>query len=554
MRLLNSSTLALEEFFDDHTPKYAILSHRWLDDEVSLQDMLNGKASKKAGYAKLKLCCDQAVKDGLQYAWVDTCCIDKTSSAELTEAINSMYRWYQNATVCYAYISDVQDNDPLIDPTFRGSMWFTRGWTLQELIAPACVEFYNKTWKKLGTKESLREVISDITNIDVEMLLAGADPEAFSIAKRMSWASKRTTTRSEDRAYSLLGLFGVNMPMLYGEGARAFIRLQEEIMKSSDDQSLFAWTSNSDNYRGLLAQSPGDFADCHNVVSSKSKWNRRPYSVTNMGLSVQMPMVAWAMETYLAALDCEIENVPNSRIGIFLQLQPEDKQYARVRLQGQDTQTFKSELAAKSQYREIFIRQKGHPPRPITDRLYGFWIRKLPKTTATDAKLGTLSDVDCWNKWSDEDRILEIPRGSSGTAGCLRYRSNSFTETLKLGFDLDFNPICQFGGHLYSPVKPPVDPQSREAKMHPSWMDIGRSDYLHMGNRRTGYYQDSHPHRISITDEEVGGKRMWVLDILNLDDPANGIRQEYVCDGCGLVSDCPFVFPSSALGILLTEQ
>ena len=146
---------------------------------------------------------------------VDTCCIDKSSSAELTESINSMYRWYQEAAICYAYLFDVQSGDM---SSLSRSAWLTRGWTLQELIAPARVEFYSSTWDNLRTKASLKKEISAVTGIDVEVL-EGADPDRFSVTKRMSWASKRTTTRVEDRAYSLLGLFGVNMPMLYGEGA-----------------------------------------------------------------------------------------------------------------------------------------------------------------------------------------------------------------------------------------------------------------------------------------------------------------------------------------------
>lgn len=281
MRLLNSTNIELEEFPDDNIPKYAILSHRWQDDEVSLQDMLSATAVKKAGYIKLKLCCNQAVEDDLQYVWVDTCCIDKTSSAELSESINSMYRWYQNAAVCYAYLFDVGGTRLSNDSSFSKSVWFTRGWTLQELIAPLNVEFYNSAWDKLGTKESLIDTIAATTGIDVEAL-KGVDPEHFSVAKRMSWASKRTTTRAEDIAYSLLGLFGVNMPMLYGEGERAFIRLQEEIMKHSDDHSIFAWSSDDNKYRGLLAKSPVDFRNCYNIISSSSRLNRLLFSVTNM--------------------------------------------------------------------------------------------------------------------------------------------------------------------------------------------------------------------------------------------------------------------------------
>ncbi|TVY51416.1 Vegetative incompatibility protein HET-E-1 [Lachnellula cervina] len=281
MRLLNATSLKLEEFFDDSLPPYAILSHRWQDDEVSFQDMQTDAARQKAGYTKLKLCCDQAVKDGLGYAWVDTCCIDKSSSAGLSESINSMYRFYQGSAACYAYLFDVQNNRA----SFSMSAWFSRGWTLQELIAPARVKFYSSTWGNLGTKADFKNEISAITGIDIQVL-EGVDPARFCIAKRMSWASRRKTTRIEDRAYSLLGIFDVNMPMLYGEGEKAFLRLQDEIMKHSDDNSLFAWSSTDDNYRGLLAKSPSCFSNCTNIVLSERKLNQVPYSTTNMGLKI----------------------------------------------------------------------------------------------------------------------------------------------------------------------------------------------------------------------------------------------------------------------------
>jgi hypothetical protein len=237
MRLLDSRTLRLVEFFDASIPKYAILSHRWEDEEVSLQDMQTGVAKDKKGYRKIESCCRRARLDGHEWVWIDTCCIDKTSSAELSEAINSMFRWYQRAWMCYAYLSDVWNESTgyqgeawrLLDAfTLRAlndSLWFTRGWTLQELIAPDEVTFYDKDWCKIGTKTDLKETLSSITGIDVSVFDPWFSVDSFSIAQRMSWASNRQTTRTEDMAYCLLGIFGINMPLLYGEGSRAFIRL-----------------------------------------------------------------------------------------------------------------------------------------------------------------------------------------------------------------------------------------------------------------------------------------------------------------------------------------
>ncbi|KAK3346002.1 heterokaryon incompatibility protein-domain-containing protein [Lasiosphaeria hispida] len=261
MRLLKTGSIELREFTDDQVPPYAILSHTWSAEEITLRDLQENHAvANKKGYEKIKRCCSVAGAKGFEYVWVDTCCIDKTSSAELSEAINSMYRWYEEAGECYAYLADVPSK-----VEFSKSRWFTRGWTLQELIAPSTVIFFNEDWEALGTKESLRQAISDCTRIPVGILLGEDDLEMFSIAQKMSWAARRETTRVEDRAYCLLGIFGIHMPLIYGEKETAFIRLQEEIMKISDDHSLFAWRS-VDNRGGILATSPAAFIDSSSIV------------------------------------------------------------------------------------------------------------------------------------------------------------------------------------------------------------------------------------------------------------------------------------------------
>ncbi|KAH8803578.1 heterokaryon incompatibility protein-domain-containing protein, partial [Xylogone sp. PMI_703] len=237
MRLLiTEGELSLKEFGGKEVPPYAILSHTWGEKEVTLEDIKRGNAKDNAGYVKVQGACNKAATDGYEYIWIDTCCIDKASSAELSEAINSMYRWYEEAEVCYAHLADVPSK-----AKFAESRWFTRGWTLQELIAPSTLKFVNEQWKEIGTKSSLGLELSQITGVPVGILLGKDDLESASIAQRMSWASKRETTRDEDIAYCLMGIFGIHMPLIYGEGQRAFIRLQEEIMKVSDDHSLFAW-------------------------------------------------------------------------------------------------------------------------------------------------------------------------------------------------------------------------------------------------------------------------------------------------------------------------
>ncbi len=260
------------EEFTDEIPPYAILSHRWGDQEVTLQDMQGGRAVSKKGFSKIRDCCEMARQRGLRYAWVDTCCIDQTNMAELSESINSMYRWYQRAEDCYAYLADVQS-----ESDFSNSQWFTRGWTLQELIAPPTLSFFNQRWEELGTKEYLSQLVSDRTGIPVSILKGDNDLETASIAQIMSWAAGRLTTKVEDRGYSLLGIFGISMPLIYGEGEMAFIRLQEEIMKISDDHSIFAWKSNGQNHGGLLATSPDAFKESADIVL------RRDSSITSKG-------------------------------------------------------------------------------------------------------------------------------------------------------------------------------------------------------------------------------------------------------------------------------
>ncbi|KAF2830757.1 HET-domain-containing protein [Ophiobolus disseminans] len=265
MRLINTNSLQLKEFFGD-IPPYAILSHTWAADvdEVTFQEFRKRKkvTRAKSGYKKIQRAAEQATKDGYEWLWVDTCCIDKRSSAELSEAINSMFKYYARSEICYALLSDVTIGEDLASPNsgFRTSRWFLRGWTLQELIAPWEVIFFCSSWLQLGKRSEMADLIQDVTGIDQDALI-GHPLEEFSVAKRMSWASPRSTKRIEDQAYCLFGLFNVSMPPLYGDGPKAFIRLQEEIIKWTDDHSLLAWTESCQQAREweILAPSPVQF-------------------------------------------------------------------------------------------------------------------------------------------------------------------------------------------------------------------------------------------------------------------------------------------------------
>jgi hypothetical protein len=344
MRLINARTKKLEEFFGDCIPKYAILSHTWGADEISFQELRDyynqvltqerGRAGitgdaisnsplpaqvdpdeglpsqKPGGWMKIVGTCALALGHELEYAWIDTCCIDKTSSAELQEAINSMFRWYQNSEICFAFLSDIDCGRPAgaagdgssrkerqnehgddqqardhqcanTGETLVRSRWFTRGWTLQELIAPHSLKFYNRHWDLLGDLWNFTDEISRRTGVSDRFLAVHARPGApwnyqkplskASVAERLSWAASRQTTRVEDRAYSLLGIFNITMPLLYGEGEKAFERLQEEIMKVNVDISILAWgfgryeeyySRDTGESEVMLARSPDDYEHC----------------------------------------------------------------------------------------------------------------------------------------------------------------------------------------------------------------------------------------------------------------------------------------------------
>ena len=301
MRLINVRTRRTEEFYGKAIPKYAILSHTWGPREITLQTMQTFGASYKRWPLKLSGLCMQAADDGIDYVWVDTCCINKMDLVELSEAINSMFTWYQKAAVCYAYLADVELESEELEPenlepemleepeehatrnwkAFCRSRWFTRGWTLQELLAPDQVKFYDSKWVFIGTKRTLLTKLQVVTGIPRSFILGATPVSKASVAQRFSWAANRETTRVEDMAYCLLGLFNVNMPMIYGEGEKAFVRLQREIMNVHRDQSILAWgygpddegrlrTNLQQSQTEVLATRPEQFRHCGRLATSQT--------------------------------------------------------------------------------------------------------------------------------------------------------------------------------------------------------------------------------------------------------------------------------------------
>ncbi|KAH8650871.1 hypothetical protein BGZ60DRAFT_190435 [Tricladium varicosporioides] len=269
LKLNDDGCFSLLCFPKDKIPPYAILSHTWgrgEDDEVTFKDLVNGTGKNKGGYQKLRFCGSQAKDDDLHYFWVDTCCIDKSDTNELTTAINSMFRWYQNAERCYVYLSDVsvRSRDGKSDhvewkSAFRNSRWFMRGWTLQELLAPKVVDFYSRDCTRLGDKQSLGQQIVEITGVAIEAL-RGQSLSQFNIEERFSWTEKRQTTMEEDHAYCLLGIFGVFLPLIYGEGRlHALRRLRKEIRESMDTESQLIGNICRKLYLSLANLSLDDF-------------------------------------------------------------------------------------------------------------------------------------------------------------------------------------------------------------------------------------------------------------------------------------------------------
>ncbi|PIL26640.1 hypothetical protein GSI_11265 [Ganoderma sinense ZZ0214-1] len=294
MWLLNTARAELKFFATPESVPggYAILSHVWDEHEDTFQSIQalrarcaeDGTNPRDLASDKIRNFCTLAERDGYEWGWDDTCCIDKTSSTDLSEAITAMYHYYSLADVCYVYLRDVPtDCDlPAPDSAFRKSRWHRRGWTLQELIAPPLVVLLSHTWEPLGSKADLARLLEEITRIPADILDLRDAPSSYCVAARMAWAADRETTRPEDEAYCLMGLFGISMPPLYGEGRKAFLRLQEEIVRRVDDPSVFAWGEMYDrrdsdmlseaepdqsslNPDRLFARSPSDFRLGHHM-------------------------------------------------------------------------------------------------------------------------------------------------------------------------------------------------------------------------------------------------------------------------------------------------
>lgn len=354
------------------------------------------------------------------------------------EAIDSMYRWYSLAKVCIAYLQDVSFLGQI-----KESGWFNRGWTLQELIAPKTVYFFDRNWNRLGDKTSLSNIIVTRTGIPADVLKNNTPPQACSVAQRMSWAAKRTTKRLEDRAYCLMGLFNVNMPMIYGERERAFIRLQEQIISKSTDESIFAWDLDllddstrdaKEVYCGLLATSPACFARCGNVISTGHSLG---FHINQFGLSILLPAALYTLGTYQAHLN--VARVKTAgHCAIFLTKLPGENSFVRTSTPSGESISMTEAFTAA----ELMEFSVALEPTEAPLRVYpGFWLRKLG---FNNSHITGYKVVDR-RYTTDSDRLM-LPDGEIGTAGIIRLSLRDGDHYgfgwIKLGFDSVCRPIC----------------------------------------------------------------------------------------------------------------
>jgi hypothetical protein len=378
----------------------------------------DGKPKYQPGTKKIDFAVRQTLVHEFEYLWVDTICIDKSNSTELFEAINSMFRWYAEAKVCYAYLEDIRYTRDI--PMSR---WFTRGWTLQELLAPVEVAFFNADWRLLGWRRrdtKLRDLLLEATGIskEHERVLESFQLDDWTVAQRMSWAAKRNTTRREDVAYSLLGIFGVHIPLLYGEGDRAFIRLQEEIMRVSDDHSLFAWTDEdvvSEFPCGLLARSPAQFANATKfdnvqwrLTETMDDQMYEPFRMTNQGVHIQLTLIPLLPryddddDTFYALLGYgQTLNRPAIIVRRLIR-----NEFARIRAHSIVSNSEMVTLNGKGRHQTLVVRQRHPVLRTINPgRVPMYWV-----DTSQLAYAGiTLKSVQPTEAW-DPSKTIVHPR------------------------------------------------------------------------------------------------------------------------------------------------
>lgn len=517
MRLINAETLKLENFFGKPAPQYAILSHTWGDDEdeVSFIDIQGDDAKQgKKGYFKIKESCKQSRKDGLGYVWIDTCCINKDSDRELSEAINSMFRWYQKASVCYAYLADVPlgDRDDLWHPDskFCLSRWFRRGWTLQELLAPSKLHFYDERWTSLGTKTKLSGLLQRITGIPRPFLEGFAKMRDASVAQRMSWAARRDTKREEDLSYCLLGVFDIAMPMIYGEGGdKAFRRLQQGIMEQTRDHSILAWHLNqaaampiqpsASVSGGALARAPSDFANCANIVTRNG--GNSTIQVSGGYLRAHLPVYESYDGYIYGLLDCGPEKNAKHIVGIPLRpTMSGENSNEYIRPRGHSSLLFPGTVLDVSPSSVCIQVDRGSQ----VDRENWFYIEEY------DQSIMDLVEVHPHTRWQEDRVTIATENRSDGKSqlSFARFRTNRDRSA-------DFVVVLEYGQLIQTQCHIMVI--SRDTSLEELSQRL-----VYMRQSALGFHSASNGQchlEVTITPELVVGKPMFVVRLFTTHNP-----------------------------------
>ena len=470
----------VEKDYNDHAlmeQRYAILSHRWQGDEISFKDM------EKLTNSKLQTCsgrkvvgtCEVAQKENLKWVWIDSCCIGNNVNAR-GRAINLMYRWYRCSQTCYTYLHDVtKDSFPRKANEPANSEWFSRGWTLQELIAPRVLEFFDQSWQPIGNRRDHAATLSKITRVP-QILLDQTDgpgasrtlTDTFGVAQIMSWAADRETRMPEDRAYSLVGLFGVSLPALYGIGGQeAFQILQDTIIKQYRDQSILSWSGQANG--NVLAESPSDFQKCFDVVPWRpSSWPgsppRPPFQMVQESITTRLRLTRCRGSSYIFQAElacCHSNDDPSDRKPIVINLAEVSNIYYRI----------SGDFRPSDETEEQNVHLWCHP----IDSSFKFNIMGLLETIGPEA--------DHWNRSYDHDAI-DIQNGQrdvmhilNGQHKAIRYeRLASSAGHLH---DKDFSIILGFfGGRISVHVAHdgPSEKVTPDAVHHANCMDRLREE------------------------------------------------------------------------------
>ena len=454
MRFLNTHTLKFEQIPDSELHleenQYAILSHRWgaNKDEVSFEDIQSSaEFSSKKGFNKIRGFCEVAISENCRYGWADTCCINKGDAVELSEAINSMYQWYKGSKICIAYLEDVPQKQ------LTDSHWFDRGWTLQELISPKAVTFFDHDWNIVGTKIELIADLSHKTGIPKDILSHTTKPSSCSVAQRMSWAANRITTRVEDRAYSLMGLFDINMPMIYGEREKAFLRLQQQIIQMSKDESIFAWDMEFPGatriYSGLFAPSPSAFAKCSNIIQTQGS---RGFSESNGELTLWTAVSQRGLGTSFATLHCTDRAHLDCISYILMARAYTEGEYVRVRNTINASRGL-VQIDRQTRFLERQIRVSVDPTQPPMNIFNGFWLRTVQPPGHDQCHTIILSNSQTSN--ADYISQHEHKPGVIGIIHMKPMESRDHSGWCKIhwitfGFDEFFNPVIWLANDKHS--------------------------------------------------------------------------------------------------------